>query len=215
MDTAQASMMRPAAQPQVFEGAYSEDQHRRMLDVARGNGPFKLILAQHFNSAEELIATAACSSTGRQRKHRSSHGITVVVSAVALPTGPVALRNPTGLSMNSVIEADPDKVEGWRIVDEGRILQSLPEQEFLFLVHWGGIVYTNYQKLKVSKDHSDDLSHEQVFNRFIADLKKRGMHVEEPSDPMTDKSFIKLLTSVYDPGLPLYCPPEPEEVLAS
>ncbi|MBK6511714.1 MAG: alpha/beta hydrolase fold domain-containing protein [Haliea sp.] len=59
VDKTPPSVMRPIAEPQVIEGAYSEDQHRRMLDVVRNNGPFKLILAQHFNSAEELIATVS------------------------------------------------------------------------------------------------------------------------------------------------------------
>ena len=32
-----------------------------------------------------------------------------------------------------------------------------------------------------------------------------------PGDPMTDRAFIGLLTRVYDVGLPLHFPPEPEE----
>ena len=50
---------RPVAPPQVIEGAFSEDQHRRMLDVVRRKGPWQLILAQHFQSPEEVVATTS------------------------------------------------------------------------------------------------------------------------------------------------------------
>jgi len=50
---------RPIAPPQVIEDAYTEDQHRRMLNVVRQNGPWSLILAQHFKSPEEVVATTS------------------------------------------------------------------------------------------------------------------------------------------------------------
>jgi len=42
---------------------------------------------------------------------------------------------------------------------------------------------------------------------------KHGFEV--PSDPLTDKAFIGLLTRVYDPGAPSIFPSEPEESLAT
>jgi hypothetical protein len=53
------TQFRPVAPPQIIEGAYSEDQHRRMLNVVRENGPWSLILAQHFKSPEEVVATTS------------------------------------------------------------------------------------------------------------------------------------------------------------
>jgi len=52
VDIERAKTLRPAAEPRVFEGAYTADQHPRLLDVVRGHGPWKLIIAQHFQSAE-------------------------------------------------------------------------------------------------------------------------------------------------------------------
>lgn len=49
--------LRPAAPPRVLEGVYTEDQHRRLLDVAKQHGPWPTIQAQHFKTVEELIAT--------------------------------------------------------------------------------------------------------------------------------------------------------------
>lgn len=54
-----ASRFRPVAPPRIIEGAYSEDQHRRLLDVVRRNGPWPLILAQHFKSPDEVLATTS------------------------------------------------------------------------------------------------------------------------------------------------------------
>lgn len=54
-----SDILRPVAAPRQLENLYTEDQKRRMLDVVHDAGPWKLILAQHFASPEELIATFA------------------------------------------------------------------------------------------------------------------------------------------------------------
>lgn len=56
---ATAHTFTPAAPPRIFEGAYSDDQHARVLDVVRRNGPWKLILAENFSTPEEVIATTS------------------------------------------------------------------------------------------------------------------------------------------------------------
>jgi len=68
------------------------------------------------------------------------------------------------------------------------------------------------QELRVAQDHTDDLTHERAFEMLIADLRARGERFEVPSDPLADKSFIRLLNRVYDPGTPSVRPPEPEEI---
>ena len=52
-----ASVLQPVAEPVVFDGVYTADQQRRLLGVVRSHGPWSLILAQHFASAEEVVAT--------------------------------------------------------------------------------------------------------------------------------------------------------------
>jgi hypothetical protein len=71
----------------------------------------------------------------------------------------------------------------------------------------------DYQELKVTLDHTDDIDHERIFDIFLADLRERGETCRLPADPLTDQTFIRLLTQVYDPGLPAIFPPEPEENL--
>ena len=133
----------------------------------------------------------------------------------AQTNGPAAMRKPAGLALNSVMEADPEVPGGWRISTDGTVIQRIPEQEFRFLVHWGANVYMDLEELKVTRDHTDDLSHEMAFDLLISDLRARGEQFEVPTDPMTDKSFIGLLTRVYDVGIPLHFPPEPGEAQAA
>ncbi|WNG29827.1 hypothetical protein F0U62_41830 [Cystobacter fuscus] len=54
-----ARILRPVAPPRELDNVYSQEQLRRLLGVVRSSGPHKLIIAQHFASAEELIATSA------------------------------------------------------------------------------------------------------------------------------------------------------------
>ncbi len=52
-----SDVLRPAAPPREIDNVYTDDQRERLLDVVRTQGPWKLIIAQHFASADELIAT--------------------------------------------------------------------------------------------------------------------------------------------------------------
>ena len=54
-----SDILRPAGPPRQLENLFTEDQKRRMLDVVHDKDEWKLIIAQHFSSAEELIATFA------------------------------------------------------------------------------------------------------------------------------------------------------------
>ena len=52
-------------------------------------------------------------------------------------------------------------------------------------------------EVKKNLDHSDDLTHHQVFDRLIADMRSKGVKVPEPSDPLHDQGFIRALTAAY------------------
>jgi len=350
--TSAGSIFRPVADPHVFEGAFSADEHARMLSVVRQNGPWQLILAQHFKSPDEVIATTSgmipegftptwdmfltpvfrgylgkastafypeiedcflntrfldmvrgywgakyataenmlfniqgpCQGGGsphvdatrfrgismhntpiwlmntmvktglfekwRAKKaqiitwyykgqigggftcwpkgpHEAPQQITapmwgraVVVENemmyhTAETNGPPAMRRPAGLAIQSLMAADPDDPTGWQITTDGQVIQRIPEQEFRFLVHWGADIYMDMAELRCALDHTDDLTHDMVFERIVADMKARGIAFDMPTDPMTDRTFIALLTRVYDPGQPSIFPPEPAETMAA
>lgn len=52
-----SNFLRPAAKPREVSNLYSDDQLQRLLQVVRQEGPWSMIIAQHFASAEELLAT--------------------------------------------------------------------------------------------------------------------------------------------------------------
>ena len=54
-----SDILRPFAPPKELHDVYTDDQRSRLLGVVRDHGPWKLIIAQHFASAEELLATMA------------------------------------------------------------------------------------------------------------------------------------------------------------
>lgn len=122
--------------------------------------------------------------------------------------GPQAMRRPVGLTIDSVIEADPLSTDGWQITANGAVVQRLPAEETRMLVHWGADIFMDMQEMKVTLDHTDDLDHGRVFDIFISDMKTRGKPFVMPSDPLTDPAFTQLLTEAYDPGLPKIMPPQ-------
>ena len=45
--------------------------------------------------------------------------------------------------------------------------------------------------------HSDDLTHDIVFERLLADMRAKGTKVADPSDPLHDSEFIRALIGTY------------------
>jgi hypothetical protein len=52
-------------------------------------------------------------------------------------------------------------------------------------------------EVKKNMDHSDDLTHDIVFNRLLADMRGRGVVIAEPNDPLHDRDFIRALIATY------------------
>ena len=125
------------------------------------------------------------------------------------------MRKPAGLAFHSLMEPDPESNGGWRITTDGKVIQQIPEEEFRFLVHWGANLYLDFDELKRALDHTDDLTHERIFDILIDDLRARGVAFSPPSDPLTDPAFIGVVNAVYGIDRPLHFPPEPVEDLAA
>jgi hypothetical protein len=341
-----ADNFRPVAPPQIIENAYTEDQHRRVLDVVRENGPWQLILAENFKAPEEVIATTSgeipegvtltwemllqnvpavfrgylarggvcfypeledlyynsrflelarnywgakyaepetflfniqgptaiggpphldgtvyrgmtmentplwllltmtksCLFTHWQAKkaqviawyykgkigggfncwpngwkgeplqiNAPMWGRVVVVENEKMfhhsqAAGPVAQRQVAGLDISSRIGPDPDTADGWQIETFGKVNQRIPAEEMRFLLHWGARIYMDMDELRVTFDHSDDIGHEQALEMLMADMRKRGVRFETPTDPMNDRKFVGLVSQVYDIGGPTNIP---------
>ncbi|GCD95948.1 hypothetical protein [Embleya hyalina] len=326
-------ILRPVAPPRVLEGVYTDDQHRRILDVLKQHGPWRTIIAQTFDSIEELVATSsgpdndqvldltlddvagahfrgffARNSTvlypelsdcfynsrfldlakaywgaeyarptmmlfnfcGPHHSTLTSHldavtfrGIRyensptwllnvmgrsglftdhlvkmaqvitwwylgengtftywpdgplgdpkrldhplwnkgVVVQNEAMfhrgdPVGRLDERDTPGLKNRSLLGWDASR-DDWAITTDGEAIRRYRPEEMRLLVHWNAEVYADRDELAKNMDHTDDLTHDIVFERLLADLRARGVEVAEPSDPMNDKDFIRALIATY------------------
>lgn len=349
----QAARIVPHAPPVLIDRPYTDDQHRRIIELIRREGPWPLIIALHFASIEELVATAsgggvdgatlddfvtptfrgylakdsialypeiedifynhafldhvrgywgakyalpdqmlfntngACENFdpghldaaefrgishsssptwlmntmaksglfGDYRKKKAQivswfyrgsegggftywpEGIQAAPRRLAAPlwnkavvvenemlfhrgegNGPISRRRPKGLAFNSLFGADPDSADGWVITTDGRVIDQIADEETRFLLHWSADVFLDMEEMRKVLDHRDDLTHEQVFDTFIADLRARGVSFNVPGDPLHDPAFIRLLSATYDVGEPVFYPadaPGPREMLAA
>ena len=80
---------------------------------------------------------------------------------------------------------------------DGEVIRRYRPEEMRLLVHWNAEVYSDMDEVKKSMDHSDDLTHDVVFARLLADMRAKGVKVDEPSDPMHDQPFIRALIDTY------------------
>ena len=338
-------VIRPVAEPQVIDGVYTDDQIRRMFAAIRQHGPWKMVLAQHFKSAEEVVATMSGSMPegvepsfdmfltpnfrgyfgengmsnfpelddlfynsdhmayarsywgaefavpealnfiiqGASRNLDPAHldgtsfrgveyqnspvwllntmgksglfqrwllkkaqviswfyqgtigggftywpeGPKAAPKRLAMPSwnrgvvtqnemmyhrgeacGPLDKRSPEGLAFQSLWSADPDTADGWQITTDGKVIERVAPEETRLMVHWTAQVYADRAERELVFSHRDDLTHDQVFDMFAADMRSRGLTFTMPSDPLTDREFIRLLTSTYDSGCPAIYPVE-------
>jgi len=344
-----AARIVPHALPVLIDRPYTDAQHRRVLDVIRREGPWKLIIAQHFASVDELIATSSGAATegltlddfvtptfrgylakdsiclypeiedvfynhgfldhvraywnakyalpdqllfnlngacenfdpahldaaefrgvghsdsptwlmnmmaksglfrDYQKKkaqivswfYRGSEGggftywpqgIMAAPARLAAPmwnkgvvvenemmfhrgegNGPPSRRRPAGLAFHSLMAADPQS-DVWVITTDGTVIDQVADEETRFLLHWSADVFADMDEMRKVLDHKDDLTHDMVFDRFVADLRARGLTFEVPSDPLHDPGFIRLIAATYDLGEPVTYPadaPGPREV---
>lgn len=113
------------------------------------------------------------------------------------PVGPEDDRPIEGLKNRSLFDYDHAD-DSWAITTDGVVIKRYRPEQIRFLVHWNAEIYLDMAEVEKAMDHSDDLTHDQVIDTFLADLRKRGVNVTEPSDPLHDVEFIQLLANTYD-----------------
>ena len=108
------------------------------------------------------------------------------------PVGRPEERDIPGLKHRSLIGYDDSRGD-WAITTDGEVIRRYAPDEMRLLVHWSAEIYSDMDEVKKNMDHSDDLTHDVVFERLFADMRARGVQVAEPSDPLHDTAFIRAL----------------------
>ena len=117
------------------------------------------------------------------------------------PVGRPDERDTPGLKHRSLIGYDAEH-DDWAITTDGEVIRRYRPEQMRLLVHWSAEVYSDLDEVKKNLDHSDDLTHEVVFERLLADMRARGVNVAEPSDPLHDQAFIRALIATYSAARP-------------
>ena len=173
MDIERAKVMRPAAPPRVFEGAYTEDQHRRLLEVVRREGPCSDGGSPHIDGAEF--------------RGLSHHNCPVWLANTLVKTG---------------------LFRAWQV-----------KKAQVIAWYYQGSIGGGFTYWPDGPHEQPRQIHAPMWGRAVVVENEMMYHsaqsngpeaMRKPADPLTDPAFIGLLTRVYDPGRPLYFPPEPE-----
>lgn len=87
--------------------------------------------------------------------------------------------------------------DDWVITTDDDVIRTYHPDQIRLLVHWNAEIYQDLDELKKVMDHSDDLSHDQAFDVLLRDLRRRGVEVDTPTDPLNDDNFIRALLTTY------------------
>jgi hypothetical protein len=112
------------------------------------------------------------------------------------PVGRPEERDTPGLKHRSLLGYDAEQ-DDWSITTDGEVIRRYRPEEMRLLVHWSAEVYSDMAEVEKNMDHSDDLTHDVVFDRLLVDMRAKGVDVAEPSDPLHDSEFIRALIATY------------------
>lgn len=116
--------------------------------------------------------------------------------------GPREQRRYHGLTFDTELGVDPADRDRWRMTTDGVVNAELHTDDLRLMLHWNAEVYQDLDDLRLHSDHRDDLTHEMVAEIFMADLRRRGIAFDPPTDAYNDMAFIAVLNDAYNPGRP-------------
>lgn len=111
---------------------------------------------------------------------------------------------PTGLADQGLISglsADAELVaqsgSEWTIEDRGTCRATFDYSEIRISVSWKAHVFADEADEQRTRSHDEDISIDEVWNRFSRDLDQRGIAQRPEGDPLRDPTWINLLSSTY------------------
>jgi hypothetical protein len=83
------------------------------------------------------------------------------------------------------------------ITDDGNELSRIPFRQVRISISWKAKVFMDAEDRRVADEHLDDITIDEVVDRFLADLAERGIACPRPADPVDDVDFIATLAGAY------------------
>ena len=104
-----------------------------------------------------------------------------------------------GLTLDSLLHpVDADDWAGdWVITDDTDERARLPFDKVRVSVSWKAKAFADAEARRIADEHLDDISLDEVVDRFVTDLAERGIECPRPGDPTRDVDFISVLADAY------------------
>ena len=64
-------------------------------------------------------------------------------------------------------------------------------------VSWKAMVFADEASERAYDEHTQDLSFDEVLDRFEVDLAARGIRMPRPEDPRHDEAFVEVISGAY------------------
>lgn len=109
--------------------------------------------------------------------------------------GPRDKRKIPQLRLDSLIHGHGS--DEWSIRNGDLEIARFHDRDTRFLVHYSAHVFDDLADVKRYFEHTDDLTVETALSMLMDDMRARGVTFAEPSDPLTDREFIALLSRTY------------------
>jgi len=87
--------------------------------------------------------------------------------------------------------------DGWAIVEAGETLAEMSFEELRISISWKARVFRDDAALRRYREHTDDLTLDEVFERSYADLERRGGALARLADPVADPALVDVLAAAY------------------
>jgi hypothetical protein len=99
------------------------------------------------------------------------------------------------LTPSSTIRADGG--DQWEIRDGPSVLTVLGSEDVRVSLLWKAITFADERAAQVYDNHEDDLTLIDIVSIFSADLARRGLRAQEPTDPLRDSAWARVLAGAY------------------
>jgi hypothetical protein len=104
--------------------------------------------------------------------------------------GPIGNGTEEVPQMSASAKIQPDDKGNWVILENGEVRATYPRHAIRFSVLWKA-------EVRDKESSTDNLTLDRIMAIFAADLRRRSVDFQMPSDPLADTAWILLLQRIY------------------